>query len=80
MYDGTDSCMMEYIFWIKLSYQMNSERYLKQKQKQKNNKKIVIIYAWPQYDKLRWFCLMVFIIHFVINVCIEIQIGFVKTF
>lgn len=31
MYDRTDSCMMEYIFWIKLSYQMNSERYLKQK-------------------------------------------------
>lgn len=30
MYDRTDSCMMEYIFWIKLSYQMNSERYLKQ--------------------------------------------------
>lgn len=46
MYDCTDSCMMEYIFWIKLSYQMNSERYLKQNQK-KNNKKIVIIYAWP---------------------------------
>lgn len=46
MYDRTDSCMMEYIFWIKLSKQMNSERYLK-KTKQKNNKKIVIIYAWP---------------------------------
>lgn len=33
MYDRTDSCMMEYIFWIKLSYQMNSERYLKQNKK-----------------------------------------------
>lgn len=45
MYDRTDSCMMEYIFWIKLSYQMNSERYLKKNKK--NNKKIVIIYACP---------------------------------
>lgn len=29
MYDCIDSCMMEYIFWIKLSYQMNLEWYLK---------------------------------------------------
>lgn len=35
MYDRTYSCMMEYIFWIELSYQMNSERYLKQNQKKK---------------------------------------------
>lgn len=77
MYDRTDSCMMEYIFWIKLSDEFRTVFKTKQN---KNNKKIVIIYAWPQYDKLRWFCLIVFIFHFVINVCIEIQIGFVKTF
>lgn len=40
MYDRTDSCMMEYIFWIKLSYQMNSERYLKQNQKKKTIKRL----------------------------------------
>lgn len=40
MYDRTDSCMMEYIFWIKLSYQMNSERYLKQNKTKKTIKRL----------------------------------------
>lgn len=40
MYDRTDSCMMEYIFWIKLSYQMNSERYLKQNKLKKTIKRL----------------------------------------